>query len=52
MQEQTNSTPHTIQGQPSATQGQAPRPATGLHVKTHLKAGMMLLQALMGGQMG
>ena len=39
MQGQTNSTTQTIHLQPKETLVQAPRPATGLKVKTNIKAG-------------
>jgi hypothetical protein len=38
MKGQTHSTAQTIQVQPPETQSQAPRPATGLRVQTHVKA--------------
>ncbi len=41
MKGQTHSTTQTIHVRPTETQGQAPRPATGLQVKTHLKAGTL-----------
>jgi len=46
MQGQSNNTPQTTQGQPSETQVQAPRPVTGLTVKTHVKAGQSTVAIL------
>jgi len=47
MKGQSNGATETIQVQPTKTLGQAPRSATGLRVKTHVKAGQMILQILM-----
>ena len=51
MQGQSNSTPPTLQA-PRTIRTQAPIQTPSLTVKTHLKAGMLHLQALMGGQQG